>query len=327
MNRLHEVMENGAGLSPGLFTNDWLPFGQPVSQAALALPLPDSDSLYYLFHVRREYLSQMNMYGQSAACFPFYYSLIDVSENDGLGSVLEKNIVLTEDTIGIGQITACRHANGRDWWIIVFKYFSNQYHSLLLHPTGVMQYPLKIVGIPRPSGSGRAVFSPDGTKYVKFNLQMGPHLDVYDFDRCTGNLSNPRYLNYNHLTDLTGGVAISPNSRYLYVSSGRYIFQYDLHSENIGSSETLIADYVDTPGMKRFSGSQLAPDNKVYISGTSSSSYIHVIHNPNAAGAACEFEQGGLFLGAESRNWAGIPNHPYYGLGPWDGSPCDTLGI
>ncbi|HRJ17024.1 MAG TPA: PKD domain-containing protein [Saprospiraceae bacterium] len=79
--------------------------------------------------------------------------------------------------------------------------------------------------------------------------------------------------------------------------------------------------------MKRFSGSQLAPDNKVYISGTSSSSYIHVIHNPNAAGAACEFEQGGLFLGAESRNWAGIPNHPYYGLGPWDGSPCDTLGI
>jgi hypothetical protein len=26
-------------------------------------------------------------------------------------------------------------------------------------------------------------------------------------------------------------------------------------------------------------------------------------------------------------NKFGIPNHPYYGLGPEDGSPCDTLGI
>ncbi|PSR11289.1 MAG: hypothetical protein DA408_13925 [Bacteroidetes bacterium] len=22
-----------------------------------------------------------------------------------------------------------------------------------------------------------------------------------------------------------------------------------------------------------------------------------------------------------------MPNYPYYGLGPWDGSPCDTLNI
>ncbi|HRD80682.1 MAG TPA: PKD domain-containing protein, partial [Saprospiraceae bacterium] len=330
MNRLHEVMENGAGLSPGIFTNDWLPYGQTLHQGALFLPVPDVDSLYILIHPRQEYLPQMNQYGQVHSNWPLHYSTIELSQQYPDGRVTEKNVVLYEGQVTFGQVAACRHANGRDWWILVFKYFSNEYLRYLLHPGGITTYPPGSVGQLRPSGVGQAVFSPDGTKYARLNLDgfaiNKQHIDVYDFDRCTGMLSNPILFHPLHVSS-NGGMAISPNSRYLYFLGWSKIYQYDLNAPNIESSATLIAEYVEQPGVQRFSGGQLAPDGKIYISGASSSSYIHVIHNPNAAGAACEFEQGGLFLGAQARNGRGITSHAYYGLGPWDGSPCDTLGI
>jgi PKD repeat protein len=327
MNRNHEVMENGAGLNPGLFTNDWLPYGQTLHQGALFLSVPDADSLYILIHPRQEYLQQMDTYGHVTNNWPLHYSIIELSPQYSDGRVTEKNVVLYEGQVTFGQMAACRHANGRDWWILVFKYFSNEYLHYLLHPGGITPYPADSVGVMRPSGVGQAAFSPDGTQYAKFDLTQGPHLGVYDYDRCMGTLSNFRQLNYPYPTGISGGLAFSPNSRYLYVFSNNYAVQYDTYADDIQSSVTLVAQYQEMAGVQRFSGGQLAPDDKIYISGIPSSSYIHVIHNPNAAGAACAFEQGGLFLGAESRNGRGITSHAYYGLGPWDGSPCDTLGI
>ena len=330
MNSNHEIMENGAGLNPGIFTNDWLPYGQPLPQGALILPMPDADSFYFLVHARQEALQQMDIYGHSTNTWPLYFSSVEISSQYPEGRVIDKNVVLSEDRITFGHISACRHANGRDWWILVFKYFSNEYQRYLLHPGGITAYSASSVEQMRPSGLGQAVFSPDGTKYARLNLVKfeidKQYIDVYDFDRCTGMLSNPVLFHPTHVAS-TGGIVISPNSRYLYFFGASKTYQYDLHAPDVESSAILIAEYMELPGMQRFSRGQLAPDDKIYISAASSSSYIHVIHNPNAAGAACEFEQGGLYLGPNCRNERGIPNHPYYGLGPWDGSPCDTLGI
>jgi PKD repeat protein len=41
----------------------------------------------------------------------------------------------------------------------------------------------------------------------------------------------------------------------------------------------------------------------------------------------CGFNPYGFFLTPGGGNYAGIPNHPNYRLGPIDGSGCDTLGI
>ncbi len=267
MNRLHEVMENGAGLSPGILTNDWLPYGEALHQGALFLPVPDVDSLYILMHARAEYLSQMNQYGQHHSTWPLYYSVIERSPQYPDGRVTEKNVVLYEGQVTFGQISACRHANGRDWWVLVFKHFSNEYLRYLLHPGGIMAYPADSVGVMRRTGVGQAVFSPDGTQYAKFDLQMGPQLSLYDFDRCTGTLSNFRQLNYTYPTGISGGLAFSPNSRYLYVFSNDYAVQYDTYADETQSSVTLVAQYQVVPDMQRFSGGQLAPDGKIYISG------------------------------------------------------------
>ncbi len=50
---------------------------------------------------------------------------------------------------------------------------------------------------------------------------------------------------------------------------------------------------------------------------------MHVIHNPDAGGMACNFEVNGFEL--ISRNFYYLPNVPNYRLGPLTGSACDTV--
>ncbi|KGE85609.1 hypothetical protein IX84_26310 [Phaeodactylibacter xiamenensis] len=53
---------------------------------------------------------------------------------------------------------------------------------------------------------------------------------------------NPRVINYND-TAYFAGAAISENSRFLYISSYRYIYQYDLEAEDTEGSKVLVAEY------------------------------------------------------------------------------------
>ena len=50
-----------------------------------------------------------------------------------------------------------------------------------------------------------------------------------------------------------------------------------------------------------------------------------MIQNPNQKRLDCNVQQ--HILEIPTLNYQSIPNFPYYGLGPLDGSPCDTLGI
>jgi hypothetical protein len=68
-----------------------------------------------------------------------------------------------------------------------------------------------------------------------------------------------------------------------------------------------------------------APDGKIYITTTSGSRTLHVIHRPDEPGTACAFEQHGIRL--PCYNARSVPTFANYRLGPVDGSSCDTLGI
>ena len=75
----------------------------------------------------------------------------------------------------------------------------------------------------------------------------------------------------------------------------------------------------------RFHQAQLAPNGKAYIAAPTTTDYVHVIHQPNQKGPACNLEQHAIQL--PRLNKRTMPNYPYYGLGPADGTPCDSLGI
>ena len=321
-NASFQLLTNGDSINFGRF---WQLNSGYSATGYIILPDVINSNKFFLLYTRLEYDENIR---SIVYCDRFQYSLIDIS--DGKGRVVEKNIQLISDTLETHNMAAAKHANGRDWWIPVKESDSNSGYMFLLSPTGVELKDTFKVGKKSLDGLGQSVFSPDGTKFISYNgvdLEFGEYLDIYDFDRCTGILSNQRQFNYLDSTVWSGGVAVSPNSRYLYLSNTLRLYQFDLWADDIIGSIDTIAEYdgYADPFPSTFYLLQLAPDGKIYMSCNNGTKVWHVIHNPNERGKACNFEQQGVKFPYQVS--FGLPKFPNYRLGPLDGSPCDTLGI
>ncbi|MBK8564855.1 MAG: PKD domain-containing protein [Saprospiraceae bacterium] len=329
-NANHETMENSEGF------NDY-PFhlgydGLPTLQGILGFQSVSNPDQYYLVHSRIDYKEFNGEY--YGILIGIYYTKIDMEGDGGLGMVVEKDVTIVEDTLNYGMLTATRHANGRDWWILSQELNSNRCLRVLLDPTGFHVLPSQAVGETVSSiGLGQACFSPDGSRYVR-NMMLGgtaddDYIDIYDFDRCTGLLSNHVRFPYGSGVLLGGGAAISPNNRFMYAAHRNHVYQYDLWASDVIGSKDTVAVYdgfLDQGwNATSFYMAQAAPDGKIYINTTVGTHYLHIVENPNEKGAACNLRQRGVFL--PTINFYSIPNFPNYRLGPLDGSPCDTLGL
>lgn len=317
-----QIMANGDTLNP----YDVNTFGYGLPQGGAIIPYPEHDNQYLLFNITRDYIPIPDIYYEG---IEFYYSIIDMTENNGFGEVILRKELLIADTITYGKIVTTRHANGRDWWILINERFTNKYYTILVNPNGPQLQEQQVIGDTINDELGQGRFSPDGSFYVVYNgvsTAIGSFLDIYDFDRCTGLLSNSRHIAFND-SPVAAGMAISPNSRFVYASSGLFLYQYDLWADNIEASRITIGEYDGFQGnlSTTFHQMQLAPDGKIYMACGNTTFYLHVIHNPNEKGLACNFEQHGIKL--PTRNGFSVPYHPNYRLGPIDGSFCDTLGI
>ncbi|MBL7962777.1 MAG: WD40 repeat domain-containing protein, partial [Flavobacteriales bacterium] len=315
-----DTLLNGTGLNPSNYTSLY-PEGLYLPQSVLILPKPDAPGMYYLFHGTLD--DQLGQFAQY-----LYLTTIDMSLNGGLGGVVNKNEVLIADTLNVGKITAVRHANGRDWWVFCHKQPTNIFHRLLVTPYGISGPVQQAIGVTRYADIGQVCFSPDGNKFAYY-WGEGEDLEIFAFDRCIGLFSNPVHILIDDANSM-GGVAFSPNSRYLYVSSVEDVYQYDTEATNIEASMVHIAHWdgfysPSPPFATLFDIAQLAPDGKIYIGTGNGTLHLHVIHDPNSAGIACNVEQHGVALPRYFMN--SLPNHPNYHLGPLAGSPCDTLGL
>ncbi|MDX9750627.1 MAG: T9SS type A sorting domain-containing protein [Flavobacteriales bacterium] len=319
-NATGDTMLNGTGLNPSNYTS-LFPEGLYISQACLILAKPDAPDIYYLFH------GTIDDQAISVAQY-LYLTTIDMNLDGGWGGVVTKNHVLISDVLNEGRITAIRHANGRDWWVFCHKAYTNTFYRLIVTPDGVSLDGTQSIGIVRPPDHGQACFSPDGTRFAYY-WGDGEDLEIFDFDRCTGLFSNPVHILIDDY-DQMGGVAFSPNSRYLYVSSVEDVYQYDTEAPDIEASMVHIAhwDGFYSPGppfATLFDIAQLAPDGKVYIATGNSTLHLHVIHDPDEPGMACNMVQHDLELPTYYSN--SLPNHPNYHLGPVVGSVCDSLAL
>ncbi|MCG8328640.1 MAG: PKD domain-containing protein [Chitinophagales bacterium] len=318
----HQIIENGGMWFDGVFEGGW---DEP--QSSLMFEHLTDSTLVYLFDMDFNFIYiEDSIAGVGEH---IHYSIIDRTQNEGEGAVILRKELLAQDTFDAGKLSACKHANGRDWWILMPEQSSNRFHRFLLTPDGIDTMGVQVIGEPVPTGLGQATFSSDGTKHVRYNgisVNEGEWVSIYDFDRCTGLLSNFQNANLPH-GGPSGGTAISKNARYLYTTSNIYIYQYDLWAEDVLATRTLVAEYdgyLDNLPTT-FYQAQLAPDGKIYISSSNSVTSIHVIHYPDKMCPDCYIDQHGIEL--PTRNSFSIPNLPNYRLGPIDSSPCDTLGI
>jgi hypothetical protein len=242
-------------------------------------------------------------------------------------------VIVIADVLDMGKLTATKHGNGSDWWVVARKYGSNEYYRILLNGKGITNMGLQSVGPPLTSNAiGQAVFSSDGSKYASVHATGSAgdpiYVSIYNFDRCSGELSNPVQFSYRD-TAWSVGIAISPNNRFLYVSSFRYVYQYDLHAANIEASRITVAEWdgfsdpLHPALATTFYLAQLGPDGKIYINSNNGTRYLHVINQPDSLGLACDVCQHCVEM--PSINNFSLPNFPNYRLHHLEGSPCDTL--
>ena len=320
VNKLGLTMDNGDSLNPGVNTNMWLDDGMPIPHCVLILPYLGDTLKYYLLHYT--YIP----YGQSAFAPQLLYSIVDLSYNNGLGKVISKNNVLLQDSLNIGSMEACMHGNGRDWWIVVHKFLSDKFYKILLSPQGFQIFDQGI-GTSTNLREGYSQFSLDGSKYGYYNNDTD--VDLFDFDRCDGTLSNWQHAAiYDSMP--FGGLCFSPNGNYLYVTSILFAYQYDLTAPIWQYTFDTIAQYdsfysPQPPLATTFLHPYNGYDGRIYVNCSNGTLHLHRIEFPDKQGDSCMFKQHSILY--PTYNALTSPNHPNYHLGPFVGSPCDTLNL
>jgi WD40 repeat protein len=291
-------------------------------QSLFALPLYAKDSFIV-------FSCSDNVTVNPAPCqVPFFsYHIVDMKYNQGQGRLVEKNHSLKE---GCYQ-TACanKHANGRDWWILLADNQQNLFYRWLLTPQGLEGPWTQQINNPTVDDNwfcGWSTFSPDGNHYAINACRTGVLL--YNFDRCTGLLAENALI--ERVSDnWNWGVEFSPDGRFLYTVSenNTMLLQYDLNANDIENSKETVSVYtgpVNTLNIPVFGLLQHAPDGKLYI-WAGDTRYMHVIHFPNRKGLDCAVQQLAVTL-PTAVHGANL-YYPHYRLGPMDDTVCDTLGI
>jgi hypothetical protein len=293
-NRYDQVMPNGDSI-----LGHW-----SSTQSAIIVPSPGSSRYFYVF-TTDAFLQDELQYG-------FRYSVVDVCADNGLGDVIPvlKNIKLL-DTV-TEKLTAVKHANGSDYWIITHKYFSDAFYAYHLSWLGIEDTVISHVGSVHPAiittsfpnwaTIGQLKASPDGSKLVIVNGNSGNSIaEYFDFNKTTGIVSNcvniqtDTSLNWNYY-----GASFSPDNSKIYIAcmlNGPGIYQFDLNAGN-GNPDSVRASKIRVSnGNNDYYGLQLAVDGKIYASiYRNGGPYLSVINNPNFPGLFCDCQDSAIYL-------------------------------
>lgn len=328
MNGQDQIVVNGDSLNPGeIFAANCPDIGYNGFQNMFILPFFDDSSLYYIFHIDKlfNYDSNAAFVVHSANV---YYSKLDITASGGVGELLEKNHIIVHDTGLLGSpMTAVRHGNGRDWWILTPDRWSNGFFTTKLDSKGPEYIGVQYVGDatdPRATG-GQGKFSPDGSKFAWYHPLNG--LFLYDFDRMNGVLSKFVKIDLPTVDFITGGCEFSPTGRFLYVNQDTSLFQLDMDAKDLQQSLIKIADYdgFGDPLPTTFFLMERTPDNRIIVNTLNGSQYLHVIQEPDRKGNSCRFEQHAITL--PTINNFTLPHFPNYQLGSLNDPLCDSLFV
>ena len=325
----HTAMANGTGLVG--FAN-----GSGGSQTVLIVKKPGSSSIYYVV------TSQWN----NSLTGGLYYSEVDMSLASGNGSVTVKNATLvstSSNTLSIGKITATKHCNGTDIWLVGRDWYynntvnsstvtvNNSFRSFLITSAGINT--TAVISTPSTytySGNwgwnydyGCMKISPNGKKLAvalynwnNFNSSNNDNsFELYDYDNTTGVVSNSLALLPNLTTtwNYSWGIEFSPDGTKLYGSklngsnTNAGVFQWDLCA---GSPTAVVASvYTVCPWNvtnNNFGALQLAPDGKIYVARWGQNT-LDVINNPNSLGSLCNYTIAGQSISPKLSTYS-LPN-------------------
>jgi hypothetical protein len=300
------------------------------SQTSIFLPM-DSDKYYFVTPTFSNIRFADCQANNNCHFDLLLYNVINMKANGGAGKVVQRMIPLMQNAqLRKTQMMACRHSNGKDWWLLKQEGDSANVHKFLFTQDSVYDKGVQVINEPvwgQWDIRGQSAFSNDGNLYATTSHGSSTGLIlIAAFDRCYGELYNSYTIQMpwgsQHIpTDttlmerLSVGLAFSLNNKFLYVISMSNVYQYDLHDStwfHVAGIDTSALQFQD------YETAYLGPDKKVYIGNFGGGSkQMSVIDSPDVKGAGCNFCPRCLRL--DSLGSFGIvgtpPCMPNYGLG------------
>jgi len=297
-NKNNQIMSNGDSLWGDLLSLS-------STQAAIIIPQPSSNTIYYIFTVS----GQAGIWGGFGG---IAYSVVDMSLQGGLGAVTIKNDSLLSKSTE--QICAVKHANGTDIWVMGQQWGTNSKYAWSVTSSGINTTPvISNIGTSHNDSinddggaQGTMKFSSDGSKLASSISQDGI-IDIFDFDNSSGVVSN--VITLDSSLDAYG-VEFSPDGKKLYSSGwNSQLYQWDLTTWNhqtINNSQTLIHQTPFSPTMHIMLQLQLGMDCRIYVAKEESDT-LGVIEDPNQPGLLCNYNDTALSL-AGRQSQSGLPS-------------------
>jgi len=275
-NKNDQVMLNGSGLLGHV----------SAFQAAVIVPMPNHDSLYYIF-TTDAWENQFNN--------GYRYSIVNMNHDGGKGEVVLKNATLSAPSSE--RLTAARHANGVDVWVITNDKSSNTFRCWLVTCNGIQSTPvISAAGIPMNLHSemnfGSMKVSPDGRQLCHTHF---PEMDgfvfenffqLFDFDNATGIISNAKVITIPRCKYYA--CEFSPDSKLVYLSKSQ-TDSLDQFEPKLPTVSAIVNSRVSMPSGFGYYGMQLGPDGRIYI--TANRTTLSVITQPNVKGPGCNLLQ------------------------------------
>jgi gliding motility-associated-like protein len=292
-NKNHQPMPNGTGLlgSSSGFQN------------CVIVPFPEIMDKFYIFTVG----SCDNM---NTNCIGLHYSIVDISLGNG-GDIdpFYKNISLLHSPLSIEKVTALRHTNNEDYWIIVRNLSEpdNEFHAYQITKNGINPTPVRspsLVFTPCFTGANRGAMkvSPDGKNFISMNVYAYAGTsgnEIGSFDASTGLVSILFTFETSFGNFHGRGAEFSQNSNFLYLTNEaadyqNHILQYDL--TKVYNYSEFLASMTDIGLGGKSRDLQAGPDGKIYVA-RHNKEYLGVINNPELQGTACDYDSLGVYLG------------------------------
>lgn len=325
INKRDTIMKGSDKLGIGSIFNGKYNSGENTIQGSIILPNPNIPNRYFVFYDRINGVKIDTI--KAAVADKIFYSDIDINNDNGNGEVIANKIVL-EDTIAQPVFSGIRHENGKDWWLVLPKYLRKEFITLLIKSDTIIKYPNQKIGLATSheiNATGQIVFSPNGKSMAYYSLTN--HVQLFDFDRNSGQLSNFRQYFLSDSITYLGGCCFSPDNRFLYVSNLSYLYQFDLLSSDVQTSKIEVGRWDEAVDGGLFpiniGNMIMGPDCKIYITVKGSGRYLHVINHPNLKGLDCDFIQRGIQL--PTWNNGTLPNFPNFRVGTPYENYCDTI--
>lgn len=330
--RNHDTMPNGNALNGNSYqTNPNNTVYGSTAQGALIVPLIGDSSKFYLFSL-----------GESNGIASLYYSIVDMTLNNGMGDIIatQKNILLD----GSGTLSESMIAiagEGCRVWLVVHEANAPIFKSYAITETGINNTPVistHLNNVTTFQISSIAI-SPNRKKlamaiYHNANPLLFPNsrgLLLFKFDAVNGTISDEVAIALNSpqswLNKNFWGVEFSPDGAKLYnhefelqppyqyyFSPGEArIVQYNVSDHNqttIQNSKEILYSY--TGGS--MAGVFKRMEDKIYciIERYPYHTKIHRINNPNLTGVASGWELNAISLLLNSESSAAFSNKVVY---------------